>query len=259
MSKDVGIAGTSFAALPFLNRLKGAGLPVRAMGALAGTPTVDLDGPETLLLVPRDIMESEALLFETEAYARMPWVRLIVIAATLSPRYIRALRGRIPARVTLVDAPFVGSHRQVECGLPSFLIGGDPEALDRVQPVFDILGHSSIRMGAFGTAMAAKVLQDCLAAATSAMTRAALEWADAQGIEEPRLVSLLESSFGPNMPRALTDPASLVTNALPGDDAGTVLVKKVENAIDAALAGVHLNLPRGYSRTAGNQRTRHLH
>ena len=259
MSTDIGIAGTSFAALPFLNRLKDAGLAVRPMGTLSGAVTADLDGPEIMVLVPRDIMESEALLFEAEAYARMPWVRLIVISGTLSPRYTRALRARIPARVALVDAPFVGSHRQVELALPSFLLGGEAEALDRIQPLIDILGHGSVRMGGFGSAMAAKVLQDCLAAATSAMTRSALEWAEAQGIEETRLVSLLEASFGPNLPRTVTDPASLVTNALPGDDAGIVLVKKVESAIDAALAGVHLNPPRSYARSSGGLRARHLH
>lgn len=259
MTRDFGIAGTSFAAQPFLHRLRTAGVCVRPLGALASALVNDLEGPENLILMPRDIMESEALLFETEAYARMPSVRLIVLSATLSPRYTRALRARVPARIALVDAPFVGSVRQIETGLPSFLLGGEPDVLDHIQPLFDVLGHATTRMGGFGTAMAAKVLQDCLAAATSAMTRSAIDWAEAQGIEETRLVSLLEASFGPRLPRAVSDPASLVTNALPGDDAGTVLVKKVESAIDAALAGVHLNPPRGFTRTAAGLKARHVH
>lgn len=259
MTQDFGIAGTSFAAQPFLHRLRTAGVSVRPLGALASALVNDLEGPEHLILMPRDIMESEALLFETEAYARLPRVKLIVLSATLSPRYTRALRARVPARVALVDAPFVGSVRQIETGLPSFLLGGEPDVLDRIQPLFDILGHATTRIGGFGTAMAAKVLQDCLAAATSAMTRSAIDWAEAQGIEEGCLASLLEATFGPRLQRVPGDPAALVTKTLPGDDAGVVLVRKVASAIDAALAGVHLNPPRGFSRASGAPRLRHLH
>ncbi len=260
MSDDfIGFSGTSPAAASFLHRLRQAGQDVRPVGAQTGRLGPQGDGPEVLFLMPRDIEECEALLFDLDQFARQGWVRLIILCATLSPRYTRALRARVPADIALVDAPYIGAPRQIETGQPSFLLGGDGPALDRAQPLFALLGHSVTRMGGFGTAMAAKVLQDCLAAATSAMTRSALDWAEAQGIEEPRLVSLLEEFFGARLPRPVSDPAGLVTNALPGDKAGSTLVKKVESAIDGALADVHLTPPRHYSRTTGTHRARHLH
>lgn len=213
-----------------------------------------------LLLLPRDILDCEELLFEKQGFARnSPALEVIILAATLSPRYVQALRGRIPGRIALIDAPFVGSARTVEMAQPSFLLGGEAAVIDRMRPIFDILGHSNVVMGGFGTAMAAKALQDCLAAASSAMTRSALEWAEAQGIEETRLVSLLEATFSQQMPCAIHDPAGLVANARPGDDAGAVLVRNVESALDKALAGAHLNPPRNYAQAVTTVRSRTLH
>jgi 3-hydroxyisobutyrate dehydrogenase-like beta-hydroxyacid dehydrogenase len=256
-----GLAGSHSAALPFLKLLRAAGIAVRDVDARrtpGGKP--DLAGVTTLLLVPRDIMESERLLFEEEAFARtLPELGTIILSGTSSPRYIRALRARIAARITLIDAPVAGTPAAVESGQGTVLVGGPAAALDRLTAVFDSLGRTTQRMGDFGTAMSAKVLQDCLSAASSAMARSALDWADAQGIEETRLLGLLEATFGQRMALTVADPAALVVNALPGDNAGVVLVRSVESALDAALSGVHLTPPRGLSREAPVARVRHLH
>lgn len=263
MTEVFGIAGSNPAALPFHSRLQASGMDVTGLSAnlSAGKNAPDsLDRLRVLLLMPRDIIDSEELLFEKQGFARnAPDLEIIILAATLSPRYVRALRARISPRIALIDAPFLGNARTFAESRPAFLIGGEAVAIDRVRPILDILGHGNVVMGAFGTAMAAKALQDCLSAASSAMTRSALEWADAQGIDETRVVNLLATTFNPRMPCDILDPATFVTNALPGDDAGAVLVRNVETALDAALAGVHLNPPRNYSKVFATVRSRLLH
>ncbi|MGB3148741.1 MAG: NAD(P)-binding domain-containing protein [Paracoccaceae bacterium] len=254
MTYSLAIAGSSGAAKPFLAALKSAGLPVQNL-----SPGASADGVEVLLLMPRDLMESERLLFEEEAYARSTEsLTTIILAATLSPRYVRALRARIDAKITLIDAPPVGTSAMIEAGQNTFLLGGPAEALDRLAPLFACLGQAHTRMGDYGTASAAKALQDCLQAASAAMTRSALDWAEAQGIEGGRLVSLLDSTFRSGAPRS-TDPASFVTNSLPEDNAGAVLVRNVESALDVALKGVHLTPPRGFGKALAAIRARHLH
>lgn len=252
---SLAISGTNTASQPFLSALNQNGWQVQNLNA-----GENAEGITTLLFLPRDIMESERLLFEEEAWAkRLPALQTIIIAATLSPRYVRALRGRISRRIALIDAPVVGSARAVESGQASFLVGGPAVAVERMQPLFALLGTTVTRMGDYGTAMAAKALQDCLAAASSALTRSALDWAEAQGIEETRLVPLLEATFGGRMNRGPADPASLMTNALPGDNAGSMLVKNVESALESALKGQHLTPPRGFDAPVTGQRSRHLH
>jgi 3-hydroxyisobutyrate dehydrogenase-like beta-hydroxyacid dehydrogenase len=261
LTASFGIAGSNPAAPAFLTRLRAAEMDLRVLGPYLGASDGqdDYTGLRRLLLMPRDIMESEALLFEEAAFARnAPDLEVIVISATLSPRYVRALRARISHKIALIDAPFVGNSRLMETEKPSFLLGGEAKAIAKMQPVFDILGHSSAVMGHFGTAMAAKALQDCLAAASSAMSRSASDWAEAQGIEEAQLLELLQATFGKNMPCS-RDPASLVTKALPGDNAGAVLVQHVEAALDTALAGVHLNPPRNFDQAFATIKSRLLH
>lgn len=252
---SLAISGTNAASAPFLTALRQNDLGVRNLNA-----GEDAEGVTTLLFLPRDIMESERLLFEEEAWAkRLPSLQTIIIAATLSPRYIRALRGRIAKRIVLIDAPVVGAARAVESGQASFLVGGPAETIERMQPLFALLGSTTTRMGEFGTAMAAKALQDCLSAASSALTRSALDWAEAQGIEQTRLVPLLEATFGGRMTRGAVDPATLMANALPGDNAGAMLVKHVETALDTALKGQHLTPPRDFGASPAVLRSRHVH
>lgn len=263
MTPEIGIAGSNPAALPFQSRLRANGVAVTSLGSNLGA---DADMRESfgslavLMLLPRDILDCEELLFEKQGFARnAPKLEVIILSATLSPRYVQAMRGRVPAHIALIDAPFVGSARTVEIGQPSFLLGGEPTVIERMRPIFDILGHSNVVMGQFGTAMAAKALQDCLSAASSAMTRSAFEWAEAQGIDEAHLVKLLAATFPQRMPCTMPDPAALVANALPGDDAGAVLVRNVELALDRALEGVHLNPPRHFGQVLATVRNRTLH
>lgn len=256
MTASITIAGTGSAARIFAERLAAKGQDVACLSRGDREPA-RLD---CLILVPRDILECEALLFEDDRFARRAaGPETILLVATLSPRYVRALRARVPGTIALVDAPVVGTSRQIEAGLGSFLLGGDEDAIAPLMPILEALGRSAARMGEFGAGAAAKALRDCFAAATSAMTRSALDWATAQGIEESRLVRLLESTFDTHGARTLGDPAALVANALPGDDAGAVLVRNVENALDVALKGVHLTPPRALARGFSSVRSRQLH
>lgn len=247
----LGIAGSGRAARPFLARLRAGGLAPRpAAGGLAGLTT--------LIIVPRDIGECEALLFEAEGFAKTaPDLHTIVIASTLSPRYVRALRGRIRAGIALVDAPFTGTQRAAEEGRLTFFLGGRKEDISRLAPIFDRLGAKAIRMGGFGAAMAAKVMNDFLAASSNAMTRIALDWAEAQGIDEARLLGITGETLG--LPAPGIDAGDQAPAGAAGDDCVNALVREVEIALDNALAGAHLTPPRALEDVFRGLRQRHLH
>ncbi|PKP73718.1 MAG: NAD(P)-dependent oxidoreductase [Alphaproteobacteria bacterium HGW-Alphaproteobacteria-6] len=266
--QGIGLAGSAGVGLPMLARLNAAGLPAAGYGLGATAPGEAADdgtraaefaaGLRVLILLARDIAEAEALLFETAAFARRATaLEAIVIAATLSPRYVRALRGRIGDAVALIDAPFTGGMRAAAEGRLSFLLGGRPGDIARLQPVFDILGRQSHRMGAYGTAMASKVLSDCLAATSTAMTRIALDWAEAQGIDEAQLLEMIGASMGRNPGGPGTDPAGFGPDG--SAEAMSHLISEIEGALDTALTGAHLIPPRAMEQIFRTMKSRALH
>jgi len=245
----LGIAGSGRAARGIFARLCAAGCAPRPASE-------DLSQLRTLLLVPGTIGECESLLFEAEGFAkRAPMLQTVVIAATLSPRYVRALRGRIRTDVALIDAPFTGSARAAEEGRLSFFVGGRKEEVERLGPLFDRLGTKTIRVGGFGAAMAAKVMNDFLCASSNAMTRIALDWAEAQGIDEARLLEIAGDTLGGLVPPGF----EAVDHGASCDDCVTALVREVEIALDNALAGAHLTPPRALEDVFRGLKQRHLH
>lgn len=268
--QGIGLAGSARVGLPMLARLVAAGVPAAGYGLGAAdqadneTRVADFAfGLKVLILLARDIAEAEALLFETAALARRATaLETIVVAATLSPRYVRALRGRIGDGIALIDAPFTGGMRAAAEGRLSFLLGGRRDDIARLQPVFDILGRQSHRMGAYGTAMASKVLSDCLAVTSTAMTRIALDWAEAQGIDEAQLLDMIGASLGRNPSVPGIEPAGIGmdgTGPDGGAEAMSHLISEVEGALDTALTGAHLIPPRAMEQVFRTMKSRALH
>ena len=265
--EGIGIAGSGRIARSFATRLSDAGISAATFGL--GTPEGGGDrtqraaqrftsGLGTLILVPADIAETEALLFEEQAFARnAKSLRAIVIAATLSPRYVRALRGRIDARITLIDAPVIGTGRAAEEGRLTMFLGGPLDVIQSLKPVFDLLTRKTVRMGGFGSAMAAKVMNDFLAATNNAVTRIALDWAEAQGIDEARIVEM--AGRGGEGSEAPEDAPTFCPIGQQTEDSINHLVHEVEHAFDTALAGAHLTPPRAFETVMRSVKARHLH
>jgi 3-hydroxyisobutyrate dehydrogenase-like beta-hydroxyacid dehydrogenase len=198
---------------------------------------------KTLITVVRDADQTDEVLFGTQGFSRAPRLETIVISSTLSPRYVRGLRNRISASIALVDAPMSGAAIAATEARLSFMLGGATADLDRLQPVFAAMGQHFHRMGAFGDGMAAKVLNNLLAATNTAMTRLVLDWADAQGINETRLLDLIETSSGQNWLASGFNSIEFARDGYDPENTIGILVKDVSAALDAAPAGADLTLP----------------
>lgn len=263
----IGIAGSGRIARSFAARLVAAGLKIRTFGVATPDGAADrsvraaqrfVSGLETMVLVPADIAETEALLFEDQGFARNPKsLTTIVLVAMLSPRYVRALRGRIDRRIVLIDAPAIGTARTADAGRLTLFLGGPQDRIAALRPLFDIISKKTVRMGGFGSAMAAKVMNDFLSATTTAVTRIALDWAEAQGIDEARIVELAgRGGDGLDRPE---DAPTYCPIGQQTEDSITLLIHEVEQAFDTALAGAHLTPPRAYEDVMRSMKARHLH
>lgn len=251
----IGVAGCGRMGLPMLAALRAAGFDARGFdirppgdfahmpGAVTANASDFSQNLDTLLTVVRDIAQTEDVLFGAQSFLSARHLSRVILCSTLSPRYVRDLRARVPDHIRLIDAPMSGAQIAAEQARLSFMLGGEPSDLDAAQPLFDAMGAHFHRMGPYGSGMQAKVLNNLLAASHTAMTRLVLDWADTAGLDETRLLNLIATSSGQNWFASGFDDIEFARDGHDTDNTIAILVKDVESALDAAPEGADTTLP----------------
>lgn len=208
---------------------------------------------ETLFSVVRDATETDALLFETQNLIQTaPKLTRIFICSTLSPRYVKALRDRVPDHITLIDAPMSGAQIAAENRTLSFMLGGTQIDIDDAVPLLALMGKHFHHMGAYGSGMQAKVLNNMLAASHTAMTRLVLDWADAAGLDQGKLLDLIHTSSGQNWLASGYDNIEFSRDGYAENNSIGILVKDLTAALDAAPTNADTALPETVQTTIRN-------
>lgn len=208
-SPVVGIAGCGSMGLPMAQALLDAGyevwgLDVRPAKEFGSFQPRMLDDPaefsrrvQVVISVVRDVVQSIELCFDRQAlFARPPYPKTLIVSSTLTPRFIPQLRSRLPADVTLIDAPMSGAPHAARLRKLSFMLGGPDEALDRLMPLFEAMGRQVFRLGPLGAGMTAKVLNNYVASACVVAVRRAYERAMVLGADLEALRSVMQASSG---------------------------------------------------------------
>lgn len=244
----LGVAGCGRMGAGMLAHLRTAGFTARGYDVIDGRGDVApldtfRDGLQTLISVVRDTAETDALLFDDQGLAACPTVQTIIISSTLPPPYVTALRARVPAHIALIDAPMSGAQVRAEAGTLSFMLGGANADIAAHMPLFEAMGTSFHHMGAYGTGMTAKVLNNLLAASNTAMTRLVLDWADAAKLDEDKLLSLIHASSGQNWFASGFNDIEFARDGLADDNSIGILVKDVAAGLTMAPDGADTTLP----------------
>jgi 3-hydroxyisobutyrate dehydrogenase-like beta-hydroxyacid dehydrogenase len=112
--------------------------------------------------------------------------------STVSPAATRRLGGLVAARgAAMLDAPVSGSVATLESGQLSFMVGGEPAALERVRPYLLAIGPTITHVGPLGLAVTMKIATNLgLAVQMLAFSEAVL-LAERSGIARERAVEAL--------------------------------------------------------------------
>lgn len=83
---------------------------------------------------------------------------LVADSSTISPTASRALAKRIRERGgDWVDCPVTGSKRGAEEGKLVFIVGGEGEAVEKLEPLFQVMGQRVFHVGGIGMGLSAKL------------------------------------------------------------------------------------------------------
>lgn len=246
----IGVAGCGRMGAPMLEALRDAtqarGFDVVAKDAahITTNSAAFASDLHTLFSVVRDADETDALLFTRQRLVETaPDLTRIFICSTLSPRYVRDLRARVPEHITLIDAPMSGAQIAAQNRSLSFMLGGSDRDIRDAMPLLAMMGKHMHQMGPYGAGMQAKVLNNLLAASHTAMTRLVLDWADDAGLDTDRLLGLIHTSSGQNWLASGYHEIEFARDGFAPDNSIGILVKDVAAALDAAPDGADVSLP----------------
>ena len=199
---------------------------------------------EVIFSVVRDIDQTEDLLLRGQAIlSKAPVLRHLVICSTLSPRYLADLRSRLPAGLSVVDAPMSGAQVAADEARLSFMLGGEDADLDALDPLFRAMGTKIHRMGGPGKGMTAKVLNNFVTISGIAAVRQVIDWAEDLGMDRERLFALMNDSSGQNWFVSNFDAIEFSRDGYDPENTIGILKKDVESCLDAVDPATRAGLP----------------
>ena len=121
---------------------------------------------------------------------------IVVDSSTISPTATLRFAEKVNAAgVHWVDAPVTGSKVGAENGQLIFIVGGAPEPVQYLDPLFKAMGKLVIHIGETGKGQAAKLSMNLMIAMIYEGFAEALVLARKQGVEPTKLIELIQASM----------------------------------------------------------------
>jgi len=170
----------------------------RVEGArVAVSPAEAASGAEVVWTCVSDTAAVERVLFARDGVASAPLEgKVVVDSSTISPSASREFAERVRQRgADFIDAPVTGSKAGAEARQLIFIVGGAEAAIARVQPLFEAMGKTVLRMGGNGMGCSAKLAMNLMIALIYEGFAEALTLAAKLGVDTQALVSLIQASM----------------------------------------------------------------
>ncbi|WP_019385193.1 NAD(P)-dependent oxidoreductase [Acinetobacter venetianus] len=145
-------------------------------------------------------------------------------------------------QATWIDSPVSGGTLGAEQGTLVIFAGGNAEAIQRLNPIYDVLSQRVTRMGESGTGQATKICNQLIVAANSTLIAEAVALADQAGVDTTLLAPALAGGFADSKPFQILAPRMATHTFEPVQWKVQTLSKDLNNAVQLA-EGFNLNIP----------------
>jgi 3-hydroxyisobutyrate dehydrogenase len=209
----VGFIGLGAMGRPMSARVAGAGLTLAVLdrdsqraGAVAAETgaTWSANGRElaqasdvVITILPTSVAVGDALGGPDGVLAGLKPGSLVIDMTSGVPTETRALAARVAeAGGMLIDAPVSGGVPRARTGELAIMVGGDPAAIERADPVLRSMGTSIMRTGDVGSAHAMKALNNLVSAGGFLLGIEALLIGQRFGLDPATMVDVINASTG---------------------------------------------------------------
>jgi 3-hydroxyisobutyrate dehydrogenase len=160
---------------------------------------------------------------------------VVVVASSVRPETIHEVVALLGGDdVDVVDAPVAGSRPAVAASALTLMLGGDADVITRIMPVLETFGGRIFHVGGHGAGQAMKIANNIMLHMNHLVALEALRFARAQGIEEAKLLDVVNAGSGRSW---VTETWGLIDGMLSDHpQAGTpgiydMMVKEMWNAV----------------------------
>jgi 3-hydroxyisobutyrate dehydrogenase len=201
----VAFLGTGAMGAPMARNLARAGHEVRAWNrtraraeplavdgvAVAATPAEATEDAEVLVTM---VTDGPAVAESVDEILRpgLLWLQTSTVGVAWSDRLAAAAA---EAGAALVDAPVIGSVQPAEAGELTILASGPADAIDRLEPVLDAIGSSTLRLGEAGAGTRMKLVFNLWILSVTAVAGEAIALAETLGAGGERFLELIQGTF----------------------------------------------------------------
>jgi len=163
----------------------------------AASPAEAARGVDVIWMCVSDTKAVENVLFgEQGARESLTEGMIIADSSTISPSATRQFAERVRAKgVQYVDAPMTGSKAGAANGTLFFMVGGEESAIEKLKPLFAVMGKKVFHMGETGKGQATKLVMNLQIALIYEGFAEALTLATKLGVDVEKLVPLIQSSM----------------------------------------------------------------
>jgi len=208
---NVGFVGTGIMGRPMARRLQEAGhqlfiakhrsAPPRELlhagAVLAESAMAVAEASEVVLtMVPDTAAVEDALFRDLGVAAGLSPGKVVVDMSSISPSATKAFAERIRTLgCEYLDAPVSGGETGAWDGTLSIMVGGTPEAFERVKPLFEVMGRTVTLVGGSGAGQTCKVANQMIVGINIAAVSEALVLASKAGLDPIRARKALLGGF----------------------------------------------------------------
>ena len=208
LKEKIGLAGCGNMGLPMLNAMLAKNIDARGYDIERKTTLLSLgknfvsskkkflDDRNIIISVVRDASDTAELCQGNNGLFEQQSSKVLIIASTLSPKFVMSLKSKAPKNITIIDAPMSGATIAANEARLTFMVGCEKVFFNYIKPLLGLMGTRINRIGNYGSGMMVKVLNNFIAASTVVSVRHVLHQAQKFELDIDALFNTIDTSSG---------------------------------------------------------------
>jgi len=208
LKEKIGLAGCGNMGLPMLNAMLSKNIDAKGYDIERKTSLLSLgkdfvsskkkflDDRNIIISVVRDASDTAELCQGNNGLFEQQSSKVLIIASTLSPKFVMDLRSNAPKNITIIDAPMSGATIAAREARLTFMVGCEKVFFDYIEPLLGVMGARINHIGNYGSGMMVKVLNNFIAASAVVSVRHVLHQAQKFELDIDALFKTIDTSSG---------------------------------------------------------------